>query len=390
MKKKRAAEAKSLQREVRRRERLASLRRAASLGAAGALWLAAAGALAQEGEPGAMPRPNPSELILMLDESDYFARREAVDQLRDLGPEAEAAFAKLLERLRDPNEFPDLRAAAASALAAIDPEAARPPLAEALSADDPMVRQRAIEELGDLGASATPDLLKILEGEDEELRRNAVQALAAAGREAESASAALAKLVADPSEPGNLRAGAAAALGAIGPSASGEAMPTLIRALRDPKEHWSVQSAAAGALAGIRAEPSEALPPLLEALKNSAEPVRESAAGALATLAPRDQRVIVALTEALNDKNAGVRARAATGLGRAGEAASGATDRLIELLQTDSDWSVRYRAAEALGEIGHPKAAPVLKATSDNLRESFSVSAAARDALAKMEKSNLK
>ncbi len=144
-----------------------------------------------------------------------------------------------------------------------------------------------------------------------------------------------------------------------------EAVPGLIEALKDTNE-W-VRSSAAEALGEIGDK--VAVPELIEALKDTNEWVRISAAQALGETG--DKVAVSELIEALKDTDDSVRSSAAGALGKIGDKV--AVPELIEALK-DTSSSVRGGAAQALGKIGNKVAVPGLietqKDTSDWVRSS--------------------
>jgi HEAT repeat protein len=167
----------------------------------------------------------------------------------------------------------------------------------------------------------------------------------------------------------NVRSEAAKALGRIGDE---RAVEPLIQALRD--KYGSVREAAAEALVKIGAP---AVEPLITALRDEEWYVRRAAAEALDELGwkpgqdegaawywmvKRDWEKCVALgaiaveplISALRDEDDDVREAAAEALGELGD--SRAVKPLISALRDDRYWRVRKAAAEALGEIGDERA----------------------------------
>ncbi len=132
---------------------------------------------------------------------------------------------------------------------------------------------------------------------------------------------------------------AASALVAIGSAAQGP----LLRALMNPV--WIARRNAAWALGALDA--SEAVPALVEALKDTDAGVREQVAWALGAIG--DRRAVDGLIGALKDTAPGVRRQAAWALGAIGDSRSVAG--LVACLK-DTDAGVRKQAAWALGAIG--------------------------------------
>ena len=153
-----------------------------------------------------------------------------------------------------------------------------------------------------------------------------------------------------------VRATAADELGMLGESAA-EAIPQLIQALRDNYE--PVRLNAAYTL-GTIGEP--AVPQLIEVLGDENGPTRRMAAYALAAVgAP----AVASLSEALEHTEEAVRIEASYALAQIGDSAETAIPTLIEHAK-DESVEVRRYLAEAFGSIG-PAAAPAVPALIDML-----------------------
>ncbi len=142
---------------------------------------------------------------------------------------------------------------------------------------------------------------------------------------------------------------AAVTLGQIGPAAK-DAVPHLVELLKDPDA--DVRWAAAGALGMIGAAAKDAVPHLVELLKDSNTDVHRAAADALRGIGA-EKDAVPHLVELLKDPKLlwYVRRAAADALGQIGPEAKAAVPHLVELLK-DSDTDVRRAAAGALGQIG--------------------------------------
>lgn len=132
---------------------------------------------------------------------------------------------------------------------------------------------------------------------------------------------------------------AASVLVAIG----APAQPILLKTLGGPA--WVGRKNAAWALGAMDA--SEAVPALIDALKDTDAGVREQVAWALGAIG--DRRGVDGLVAALGDSVAGVRKQAAWALGAIGD--KRAVQGLMRALK-DADAGVRKQAAWALGAIG--------------------------------------
>ena len=121
--------------------------------------------------------------------------------------------------------------------------------------------------------------------------------------------------------------------------------------------------------------------PISKLVRGSSPP---SAAGNVASVLAGDPAsVLETLDGLLEDGDPSVRASGAYALGRFGEAAAPAVDRLIALLD-DPDPSTRAQAAAALGGIGAPASAAIEVLRARERDEDLRVSSAARQAVARL------
>jgi HEAT repeat protein len=170
---------------------------------------------------------------------DFVARSRAAAVLADLYPCGEPTIAALVEALKDPDEAVRLAAATALGSCAPPPASARPGLAAALRDPTPEVRRAALrawtilDPTGQAGqAPDVPVLVGVLKGDDNPAR-----------------------------------ADAASVLGAIGPWAAGQALPTLTR-MADNHEPC-LRRVAALALVKLRPDGRGLEPALIAAVRNA-------------------------------------------------------------------------------------------------------------------------
>jgi len=201
--------------------------------------------------------------------------------------------------------------------------------AAGLTSADPVARTRAACELRELGSGAAPVLGRLTAMLDDGSPVDA----AVCGNRTWRYRGAGAQEATSPGEQ------AASALVAIGSPAH----EPLMKALRGPV--WIARRNAAWALGAL--DSSEAVPALVEALKDSDAGVREQVAWALGAIG--DRRAVDGLIGALGDSAAGVRKQAAWALGAIHD--SRAVTALTKSLK-DPDAGVRKQAAWALGAIG--------------------------------------
>jgi HEAT repeat protein len=360
---------------------------------------------------------------------DATVRREAVQAIGGLGPEAETAVPALVEALRDDDA--NVRAGAARALGAVGPGArsAIPALIEALSepgyeltVQDGLPSYVPVwftvgSALGDIGPAALPDLIAAVDDEDPRVYGGAAEGLHRLGPEAKEAVGPLIKLLKTGDH--SARGAAIHALKGIGPAAEA-AVPALVEALDHEDFHtqyWacqalreigpgakaavpvlirllkedvaSVRRHAAQALGGIGPGIGEpGLEALIAALQDPLDPVREDAAVALGKLGPMAKSAAPALEDALADGPLAARVPGAKSLWLITGQPDPAVGVLIEELD-DFNWG--YQAAQVLGEIGAPaqKAVPALveRVESDDAEEH--VRRAAADAIKQIDPKSL-
>ncbi|NMC18780.1 MAG: HEAT repeat domain-containing protein [Thermogutta sp.] len=252
-------------------ERQAAIRRAA--------------AVAESAKKGAEAVP---ELVQALADEDADVRRAAIQGLAETAPaRADIAVPALIRALDDdggrwqkPNWI-----LASQALGRYK-EAALPALMDLLKGDDP--KQAAygclgIYEIGPAGAPAVPRLIELLEKDDPRYRRAVIGALMSIGPASAPAVPLLRKQLF--SEDFHTQYWSCRALGAIGAPAALEAVPDLIDRLKNGAA--SVKRNAAAALGRLGPDiGTEALQALIEAVDDPVQPVREQAIQALGRIGP--------------------------------------------------------------------------------------------------------
>ncbi len=199
---------------------------------------------------------------------------------------------------------------------------------------------QALGWMGPKAKAAVPALAKALASGDVPVKIRAAQALPEIDPSAAGTIEALGKALGDGAY--GVRCEAARSIAKCGPAAKG-AIPALQKALAD--ERREVKRAAALALGGIG---KAALPALQKALAGSDSFVRKYAARALGNVGKDAAGAVDALAKALSDTDAEVRREAAWSLALIGPAAKGAGDALTKAQKDDSDYVVRFAAAEAL------------------------------------------
>lgn len=124
-----------------------------------------------------------------------------------------------------------------------------------------------------------------------------------------------------------------------------------------------VRRSAARALEQKGPEAKYAIPALIEALQDKDEYVRAAAGHALGKIGPEAEQAIPALMKMIKDPVMIVRIGAAVGLGGIGLKAREAIPLLADALESPhEDHNVQYRAADALGKMGHEAIPALVKA----------------------------
>lgn len=230
----------------------------------------------------------PSDLM----DPDPEVRRKTAAALGERSADAANVVPQLVERLHDPQE--EVREAAIDSLARLAP-ASVAALIDLFGHPKSELRQRAARALGKAGAPAAravPNLIAALPDADLKLSREIVAALAGIGKPAvepliQSLSSA----------PPRGRPGAAEALGLIGADAA-PALPSLRERLKDPDSKLQQAARTAGRRIRARTRP---LAEMIAELKHEDANARAEAADELATLGPGAKEALPALLEGLKD-----------------------------------------------------------------------------------------
>jgi HEAT repeat protein len=355
---------------------------------------------AAAGDP-KQPKADLQKVLANLKSKDDNVKLDAMMQIVDFGPKAEAAVPDLIAALQSSNE--DFRLNSAIALGRIG-KAAVPALAKLLPGKDADIRYYVLWALGWIGPDAkdtAPEVVKALADKNDGVRRKAAFAL---GRIAPGAKEALPALIGafdDANE--DVRAAASEAVGRFG----ADAVPALVGALKEKKVPRSVQ--AARALGEMGSDAKDAVPALKAMLYEEGDWQTEAAEA----LAKVGKAAIPVLVEATKDAKASTRAAGIAGLGKAGaEAVPDLVDalgnkhadvrrgaaKLLEPMRVndkmvvlgfayalkDEDEMVRYHCAHGLmnlGALAKPAAAKLYEALTDL---NFHVRMFAYQALAQM------
>ena len=280
-------------------------------------------------------------LLNALDDKNRSVRQQAVGEIGNIG--GDAALTALLKALDD--EDSDVRQQAVWAIGNIGGDAALTALLKALDNKVSSVRQQAVWAIGNIGGDAAlTALLKALDDEDWDVRIQAVGAIGEIGGDA----ALTALLNALEHKVSFVRQQAARAIVKIGGDA---ALTALLKALEH--EDWCVREQAVGAIGKIGGE--AALPALLKVLEDEDSVVRDRA-----TLEAISQGCMVNFQTLffLFGNNLNVRYRAVEAIGQIGGKA--ALPALLQALD-DDNWSVgRQNIVEAIGNVVGDAALPAL------------------------------
>jgi HEAT repeat protein len=282
-------------------------------------------------------------LVGALADKDARVRRAAAAALRDMGPDAKAAVAALIERLTKDAE-PRVRWLACEALGQIGPaaESAVPALTTALN--NSALAAAAAEALGGIGPkaqAAAPTLVRLLTQVDRPLQRSFAGALARIG--GPQAKAAVPVFLKDLDGDERLHYSAALYLAALGPEAKA-ALPELVR--RAKGGDWTARYA----LWSI--DPVGSIPYFREEMRDNADYAHWTVAAYCKIMGPeRTTRAVLALVDAILDGRIGMDGLAAWVNNLVRSEYQETVPVLINTLK-NQDARVRRRAAVMLGWTG--------------------------------------
>ena len=273
--------------------------------------------------------------------------------LARINPDDKQLLAKVLPKLVDAltSPKPEQRAAAARALAELNPDPAmlRPLLSKAMAAAGPEARDEILDAIATLGKEAVPRLIEVLQS-DPAARPRAAAIIARIGPEAKQAVPALVGAMSDRNVATRIEV--LFALAAVGPEAKA-AVPAATGALDDPDRN--VRYAACLALGSIGPAADSAKARLLAHLPDKDRFMAMSSAWALARIDPAcpelAAKIAPVLAEALGESDAMTRLHAAKALRDLGPLAKAALSALKEA-GNDEDEDVRKMVAEAIKAIG--------------------------------------
>jgi HEAT repeat protein len=290
----------------------------------------------------------------ILDQNSWWQLRwQAARAIGQLGAATSLRALPVMKDALEKERDMRVRIAVLEALGEMGPNAApllRKTLIAEPSASLRLAAAKALHRMGAQAASAVPELTRAARDEDPIVRQAAALALAQIGPKATPGLLRLLKFGETPQE----RRIAARSLGAIGLKAATEALPTLIDSLRDPDK--TVQQAALVAMGKMG--PS-AVPPLTQTLQqNTWWRARWYAAQGLAQIGPEARSAIPALVRALKDSNRSVQENAALALAAMHPYA---LSHLAQQATQHPWWRVRQIAATALLPTPQPTPNRVLR-----------------------------
>ncbi len=334
--------------------------------------------------------PPLEKLIEQLSARENAVRREAAYQIEKLGPAAKPAIPALIKALSDSDK--QVWSTTIDTLANLGPDAAEalPALIETLDSrnnrsgrdrDRRQILFRIAHALSRIGPVAIPPLIEALKSDDGMARAGAAKALGGIGPNARDAIPGLiANLRIDQPEERRemidalaligrdavpalgealgsseavVRAGAALALAEIGQDALSLAAKVADATARETDP--TARAALFGAIPKTGVEPTRAVELLLRGVKDDNAEVRHAAINAIYLLRSANDRLIPALVTLLRDPNPTLSERAAIVLGRLGPGASSAVPALLEVARKRTPPPPAY--IDALGQIG-PAAVP--------------------------------
>src|SRR4030095_14517836 len=335
------------------------------------------------------------KLVSQLETGDVATRRDASYYLMKLGPKAKDALPVLIKALDDQDK--QVWSNSVSAIAAIGPEAkeAIPALIDDLDSkrgrgqrgfDKNQALVRSAYALTRIGPAAIPPLIQALGGDDTPLRAGAAKALGGMGPAAKEAIPALISnlkhadndvqregiealvligadaktpvIAALSSKESRERSAASMTLAGMGRSAQ-DAAPAMFDQL-DKETDVTVRVSLLTALPKIGAEPKTLVPRLIDALKDQNDSIRHAAINGLLSFPSARKEIVDSLTALLRDPNKDMSQRAAYVVGRFGVAAASAVPVLLEIIAKQSPPDPVF--IDALVQIGEPAVPQILTA----------------------------
>jgi len=294
------------------------------------------------------------ELTKALNSPDLETRISAIHALGSFGVNAQASVPELIRALSSSDE--EVRTVSLYALnrIAMKLPTAELTLIKALKDPDVQVRRNVnivLSNMGEKAHAAVPELINTLDDSDTEVRCNAINALSGIGEKAEAAVPELVKALNDSDV--NVRIKVINALGNIGNKAQA-AVPALIKLLSERND--AVRESVLVALGEMRDKAEVATPEVFKLLDDRNDRIRILAIKVIVKISEKNLIFIEQLSNKLikiltSDIENSVRAQAADSLGRMGDKAKTAIPELTKRAHFDPDEFVRVKASIALGKI---------------------------------------
>lgn len=314
-----------------------------------------------------------SEIIALLDDRDKRVRKRCVAALGWIGNATDATIMALVRRLTLPDSVADVRYVAAAALGELGDrrhEVVSALIARVKQDNDARVRGRAASSLGWLGDGrdeVVDALLGLLdsETETEDVRGRAVLALGDLGVSQKPITERVARLLDDPKST-RVQWRAASALAQVGES-SEEVITALAarvrmgeaRALSDAADKKEVRQKdlvvkyASQALTWLDQGYGEVINILKLLAENGTGSQRADAVAAIGQLGLIDRDIMKLVMARIDDEEEDVRGAAISALRRLGVVDESILAAITDRLENDPATSVQWRAAMALGVLGH-------------------------------------
>lgn len=327
--------------------------------------------------------PYAAELLPLLRDRAGSVRRSAASSLGMIGMLAAAHGSALADLLRDTDS--GVRVAAAAALGKMGSHAAScaGSLASLVRDTDDEVRREAVAALGSMGLPAAmyaAEVAQLLRNADHGLRRVTVETLASFGVLCMPFAADIAALLEDPDV--YVRREVVKALHSLGMQAVRPHTEKLLKALND--SDFRVQSLAVKALGLLGPTATQTVADAVaECTKHVHRIIRAAAADAIGEFTSAGSSHADKLAKLLHDEDYEVRGHAVRSLGKLGATTARTQAAEIANLLSDSDSGVRKNATWALGITGEAQHVPdLLKQLSDSDRSIRYYSAEALGSLA--------
>ncbi len=299
-----------------------------------------------------------------LKHPDASVREEAIRALVNFGADSARAAPLLVERLRDPDSSPRVKAATALGMIDLRREDI-PKTAQALGqcvAQDPqaVVRYQAAVVLNRLGEDARYALPGLCTGAADkstwEIRQVCINTLRAAGREpggGPNAAVERALLGALNDNAYHVRLEAVVAIGTLGRPGDRQLLLAVLRALheRATDRNHTVRLWADVALMALDEVTDQGLKAVAKYLKDPDARVRANAARGLGALGNKAKPATAALTEALQDEEVTVVSAAGWALAQMDELSGPARGALLDMLKNPKP-DFRAAAAQSFGSAG--------------------------------------